>query len=237
MTLFNRFYLKHRRGRNDEAYSGNPLGRGAPLRSSALRFAKRLLGLLAFALGAIVLIQWQVYRNRDSIHTPTNAPSAPVAIVFGAAGAIVMDRVRTGVDLYKSGKVRKLLMTGDNDRVSYNEPRGMRDEALRLGVPSGDIVCDYAGFRTYDSLYRARDIFGVTHALLVTQSYHLPRALYIGRGLGMNVQGVESDRRRYALQTLYDGREVMSTVRAWIDVNVTHPKPRYLGKREPIEGA
>lgn len=100
----------------------------------------------------------------------------PVAIVFGAGigNAVIDDRVQTGVDLYKQGRVRKLLMTGDNGRVGYDEPGAMKVTAIAAGVPAGDIICDYAGFRTYDSLYRARDIFGVTQAALVTQGYHLP---------------------------------------------------------------
>jgi len=106
------------------------------------------------------------------------APTRPVAVVFGAAGQILSDRVATAAELYKAGKARKLLMTGDNGRQGYDEPDEMKREAVSLGVPARDIACDYAGFRTYDSLYRARDIFGVRSAILVTQGYHLPRALF-----------------------------------------------------------
>lgn len=135
--------------------------------------------------------------------SPTDAPSAPVAIVFGAGysghvlSPVLADRVRAGVDLYHAGKVRKLLMTGDNGRAGYSEPDAMKAAAVRMGVPAADILCDYAGFHTYDSLYRAREIFGVRRALLVTQTYHLHRALYTATHLGLDVAGVAAERRPY----------------------------------------
>jgi len=162
------------------------------------------------------------------------APIRPVAIVFGAAGDILTDRVTTGVELYKSGKVQKLLMTGDNGRDGYNEPEDMKQQAIAEGVPARDVVCDYAGFRTYDSLYRARDIFGVRSAILVTQSYHLPRALFLGEKLGLDVVGVNAARHRYAGQAGFDLREIAAVEVAWWQATVTHPRPKYLGKPEPL---
>ena len=165
-------------------------------------------------------------------------PSAPVAIVFGAQSFVLEDRVDTGADLYKAGKVKKLLLTGDNSRDDYNEPEQMRQMALADGVPDKDIVVDDAGFRTYDSLYRARDIFGVHQAILVTQRYHLHRALFLGRQLG-------HERRRHGRhaalllgQSWFNVREVLAVETAWLDIQ-THRRPKFLGKREPIfkEGA
>ena len=149
-----------------------------------------------------------------------------------AASSILTDRVATGVELYKVGKVRTLLMTGDNSRYDYNEPGDMRSIALSLGVPSKDIVCDFAGFRTYDSLYRAREIFGVRSAILVTQGYHLPRALFLGRKLGLDVVGVDAAKRRYAGQAGFNLREFAAIQVAWWQAVVTHPRPKYLGKPE-----
>ena len=162
------------------------------------------------------------------------APNRPVAIVFGAAGDILTDRVTTGVELYKAGKVQKLLMTGDNGRDGYNEPEDMKQQAIAEGVPAQDIVCDYAGFRTYDSLYRARDIFGVRSAILVTQRYHLPRALFLGKKLGLDVVGVDAARHRYAGQAGFDLREIAAVEVAWWQATVSHPQPKYLGKPEPL---
>ena len=131
-----------------------------------------------------------------------------------------------------------MLLTGDNSRDDYNEPEQMREMALADGVPDKDIVVDDAGFRTYDSLYRARDIFGVHQAILVTQRYHLPRALFLGRHLGMNVVGMDATRRSYVGQSWFNVREVLAVETAWLDIN-THRRPKFLGRREPIfrEGA
>ena len=139
---------------------------------------KAASSLIIFLLLAVFVIYQMVEgETRDIFSQVGNVPPMPCAIVFGAgiASPEVRDRVQTAVALYKEGKVKKLLMTGDNGHVDYNEPLAMRQEALELGVPAADVVCDYAGFRTYDSLYRARDIFKVQKAVLVTQRYHLPR--------------------------------------------------------------
>lgn len=196
------------------------------LRKISLAFLAMLL-----IFSSLVLVDVLSYRHLICA-SESAAPIRPVAIVFGAAGAILSDRVMTGVELYKAGKVRTLLMTGDNSRDDYNEPDAMRAIALSLGVPSKDIVCDFAGFRTYDSLYRARDIFGVRSAILVTQGYHLPRALFLGRKLGMDVIGVNAAKRRYAGQGAFNLREFAAIQVAWWQAVVTHPRPKYLGKVE-----
>ena len=194
-------------------------------------------GLVSFCLLAFLGAVWvyaDVRRQGVPIYTQIGAvPAAPVAIIFGAQSFVMEDRVDTGVALYKAGRVKKLLMTGDNHREGYNEPEQMRQIALASGVPSQDIILDYAGFRTYDSLYRARDIFGVHRAVLVTQRFHLPRALYLGRQLGMDVVGVDAARRPYIGQSWFDVREILATETAWLDIK-THRRPRFLGKREPI---
>ena len=150
------------------------------------KFLRRLLlaliaiGLLAVFLPRILtgLMSWSHVYNVNA------APSKPVAIIFGAGlnrngqpTVILKDRVETGAQLYHAGKVQKLLMSGDNRFKNYNEPEAMRQYALTLGVPDSAIVLDYAGRRTYDTCYRARAIFGLDSALLVTQAFHLPRAL------------------------------------------------------------
>jgi vancomycin permeability regulator SanA len=131
-------------------------------------------------------------------------PSNHVALVFGAGldvagqpSAILYDRVATAVDLYNSNKADKLLMTGDNSTTDHNEVEAMRKEAVDLGVPDEDIVLDYAGFSTYDSCYRARDVFNLQQAILVTQHFHLPRALYTCNRIGVKSVGVAADRQSY----------------------------------------
>jgi len=211
--------------------------RKAPSGRHIRRFRLRRIGggLLLTALLAGLLIYADVQSERRLICAGVaTAPTRPVAVVFGAAGQILSDRVATAAELYKAGKARKLLMTGDNGRQGYDEPDEMKREAVSLGVPARDIACDYAGFRTYDSLYRARDIFGVRSAILVTQRYHLPRALFLARKMGLDVVGVDAAKRPYVGQVAFDLREFAAVEVAWFQANVTCPRPKFLGKPEPL---
>ena len=176
------------------------------------------------------------------LYNPGNTPINQVAIVFGAGlyrdgspTPVLRDRVATAVDLYLSGKVEKVLMSGDNSTPGHNEPGAMRAYALGLGIPDEDIVLDYAGRRTYDTCYRARDIFDVDSAILVTQAFHLPRALYTCNLLGVPAVGVPADLRRYrrASQTFWNLRESVATVFALWEIHISHPQP-ILGTPEPI---
>jgi vancomycin permeability regulator SanA len=151
----------------------------------------------------------------------------------GTLSSVLADRVTTAAELYRQGKVQKLLMTGDNRRVDYNEPEHMRRYAKSLGVPDTDIVLDYAGRRTYDSCYRARHIFGVREAILVTQAYHLDRALFTANGLGIDAVGVRADRRSYLFIRRYWWRELLATSLAWWQVYLTRPLP-IMGEKLPI---
>jgi len=171
-----------------------------------------------------------------------DAPMRRVAVIFGAGlrydgtpTAVLRDRVQTGVDLYRTGKVEKLLMSGDNSTDNYNEPAAMRDYAISLGVPAEDIVLDYAGRRTYDTCYRAHVIFGLKEVLLVTQPFHLPRAIYTCNLLGADAVGVPAQNYNYRrLALLYwNARELGATVTALLDVHITRPLP-ILGQPEPI---
>ena len=177
----------------------------------------------------------------DSI---ADAPIKPVAIVFGAgltrdgrATRVLRDRVETGARLYLDGKVAKLLMSGDNSDVNYNEPQAMKDYALFLGVPEEAIVLDYAGRRTYDTCYRARHIFGLEEAILVTQSFHLPRALYLCNQLGVDASGVAAENHYFLKRSraFWNLRELIATPVALWEVHISQPIP-ILGQPEPIFG-
>jgi SanA protein len=171
-----------------------------------------------------------------------DAPPQRVAVVFGAGlqydgspSPVLRDRVETAAELYFAGKVEKVLMSGDNRFLNYNEPGSMADYAVSLGVPVDAIVLDYAGRRTYDTCYRAKEIFGVTSVLLVTQNFHLPRSLFTCQQLGLQAYGVSADRRQYSNSSLlvWNMRELAATLTAMWDVWVAHPEP-VLGKKEPI---
>lgn len=193
--------------------------------------------LVAFVVG---LRWWTDHHYSGRIYAVADVPPKSVAIVFGAGywpggvlSDILADRVETAVALYHAGKVQKLLMTGDNRTLDYNEPGRMLDYALSLGVPREDIVLDYAGRRTYDSCYRAKHIFMVDDAILVTQEYHLDRALFTADSLGLDVVGVAADRRQYSLVQSYWWRDVLATARAWWDLKIAKPLP-VMGDPLPI---
>jgi vancomycin permeability regulator SanA len=205
-----------------------------------------LLGLVA--AGALLLWGPTVYaklstssRRYDLSVTPASqVPHRHVALVFGAGlydhdkpTSYLRERVQTAVDLYKAKRVDKLLMTGDNSTASYNEPAAMRKLALKLGVPEKDIVLDYAGRNTYDSCYRARNIFKVTQATVVTQGYHLPRALMACRGLGIDAIGVAAEHQSRDFTLSYIVREWLSTDKITFQL-ITKPKPTILGQPLPI---
>lgn len=171
-----------------------------------------------------------------------DVPQDRVAIVFGAgllwdgsAGPVLSDRVETAVKLYQQGKVNKLLMSGDNRFIEYNEPEAMRQYALERGVPDEDIVLDYAGRRTYDTCYRAKHIFQVDSAILVTQAFHLPRALFLCNWFDVESTGVEANNRYFLKRSLiyWNARELFANFQAVWDVMVTKPLP-VLGDVEPI---
>jgi SanA protein len=197
-----------------------------------------LFGLLALFIPRLIT---SVYAA-SKIFTVETVPADRVAIVFGAEvkrdgtpSAVLRDRVETAVELYKNGKVEKLLMSGDNRFVDYNEPESMRQYAVSLGVPNEAIVLDYAGRRTYDTCYRAKEIFKVDSAILVTQGFHLPRALFLCNSFGVEAVGVKADNYYYLkrLRLIWSIRETLATAQAVWDVYVEHPMP-VMGEPEPI---
>ena len=204
---------------------------------------KLLLTLVV--LGLLILFASRLMTGlyaRGCIYTASSVPMQRVAIVFGAgltrsgaATPVLVDRVTTAANLYLEGKVEKLLMSGDNRFVNYNEPEAMRQKALSLSVPNEAIVLDYAGRRSYDTCYRAKAIFKVDQAILVTQAFHMPRVLYLCNRLGVDSVGVESDLRIYRKSSMlyWNARELPATVAALWDVNIGHPVP-VLGDPLPI---
>jgi vancomycin permeability regulator SanA len=196
-----------------------------------------ILGIVAVV--DVVTKETVAYRTTDLV----SVPETRVAIIFGAhvlgngqPSPILGDRVDAGVALYKAGKVKKLLMSGDNRFVDYNEVAVMQAYAVEHGVPKEDIVLDYAGRSTYDTCYRAKHIFGLDSAVLVTQRYHSPRAVYTCRGLGIDAVGyMVNDFDKYPdLLIPYTSREILATVNAWIELHITHPKAEVLGNKEPV---
>ena len=199
---------------------------------------KRILKLIALGvliINAIVGIAAKphIYANVES------APTAQTAIILGAAilpsGAlsqIFLDRADTAIALYKVGKVSKILVSGDNSTVTHNEVSPVRLYLIEQGIPGEDIHLDHAGFDTYSSMYRARDIFGVRSLLISTQSFHLPRAVFIARSLGIESYGVRADVVKPHFRNYL--REILANEKAVINL-ILHTKPKFLGDPIPIE--
>jgi SanA protein len=202
--------------------------------------------LLYLGFGGILLVGLSrmgilIYSDAKT-YLPQDVTDAPVALVLGAGlnrdgtpGRVLSDRVQAAADLYFAGKVEKLLMSGDNSTVYYNEPGAMREYALSLGVSDEDIILDFAGRRTYDSCYRAKEIFGVNEVIVITQAFHLPRALFLCNAFDINAVGVPADETYYnrSSYAYWWVREVFASAKAYWDVYIVQPQP-ILGDPEPI---
>lgn len=151
----------------------------------------------------------------------------------GAPSAMLEDRLRRGVELFHAGAAPKLLMSGDHGTMTYNEVQSMKQYAIDHEIPSSDIFMDHAGFSTYESIYRARVIFQAKKIIIVTQEYHLHRALYIAAALGIEAYGVDADYRSYSGQTARDIREILARNKDFF-TSIFQPEPTYLGEAIPI---
>lgn len=197
--------------------------------------------LAVFFLTGLLRVGILIFANA-STYLLEDSPDAPVALVLGAGlnrdgtpGLVLRDRVRTAAELYQLGKVEKILMSGDNSTEYYDEPGAMKEFALSLGIPEEDIVLDFAGRRTYDSCFRAEAIFDLDQVLVITQAYHLPRAVFLCRSFDLDAYGVPADEAYYRRSnyTFWWFREVLATVKAYWDVFISQPIP-ILGEPEPI---
>ncbi len=154
----------------------------------------------------------------------------------GRLSHMLEDRMSFGVDLYKSGAGRKILASGDHGQTEYDEVNSMKQYAVDNGVPAGDVFLDHAGFSTYESMYRARDVFQVKKVVIVTQGYHLYRAVYNARALGLEAYGVASDPRTYVKEVYNNVREFLARVKDF-GMCIIQPEPTYLGEAIPISGS
>jgi len=197
--------------------------------------------IAVIALTAIHAYVKNAYKDR--IITPEQASElkADCILVLGARvwntepGPMLADRLLQGIELYKAGISDKLLMSGDHGTKEYDEVNAMKKFAIENGVPSEHVFMDHAGFSTYESMYRARDVFQVKKVVIVTQKFHLYRALYIANKLGLDAYGVASDPRRYARQEYIEIREIFARIKDFFQV-IIQPEPTYLGDPIPIDG-
>lgn len=211
-------------------------------------FRKILLSCCLFAAaGAVYVSCVDLYVRKSTeshIITPEEAErdeGADCVIVLGCRvrgndpSLMLDDRLSVGVGLYKKGAAPKILMSGDHGRKDYDEVNVMKQYAMDSGVPSEDVFMDHAGFSTYDSMYRAANVFGAKKVIIVSQKYHLYRALYIAKKLGMEAYGVPSDLRAYVKQDYYDLREILARNKDFIQ-SAVKPGSTYEGDAVPISG-
>lgn len=202
-----------------------------------LKVVGRLLAAVLAIAFAVVLVfagtnAAAILTTQDDIVDQQAAASfdADAIIVLGASvypdgtpSGILQDRLDDGIALYFAGAAPKIIMSGDNGTESYNECWAMKRYAVSQGVPSEDVFCDHAGFSTYETMYRARHVFGAERIVVATQTYHLYRALYDARGVGMEAIGVPSDYGEYANQSWYDIREVFARTKDFFQVLFSVP--------------
>jgi vancomycin permeability regulator SanA len=202
--------------------------------------------LLLILAGATVLM---INQNVESVGTnyivnSNEVPNADAILVLGAyvfpngtVSTMLKDRLTVGYELYEQGKAPKLIVSGDHGRKDYDEVNSMKSFLKDKGVPNKDVFMDHAGFSTYESVYRARDIFQVKKVIIVTQEYHLMRAVYVARALGMEAYGVAADRRDYGqAMKMYKIREIAARNKDFVWTNIIKPKPTFLGDAIPVLG-
>lgn len=195
------------------------------------------LGALVYGAGFAVSEVQNSYA--DKIQSLDRVQAKPVALILGASlkggkpNTSLEDRLLAGIDLYQAKKTKKLLVSGDNRSADYNEPMAMKQFLVEKGIPEKDIVLDYAGRRTYDSCYRAKEIFDLASLIVVTQEYHLPRALYLCNRLGIDAVGVGADKREYQGMIQRTIRETGASLLAWFNARGIVAQP-VLGKKEKV---
>lgn len=199
--------------------------------------------LALLACGIFILSGHVKSSTKDQTYNNiTEVPQAYTVIVLGASvrsngdlSTMLEDRVSSALSLYRAGKVSRFLLSGDNGTKSYNEPKAMQQYLINQGVPEEDIFLDYAGFDTYDSMYRASSVFNVKEAIVVTQKFHLPRALFIANRLGLDYYGFIGDKHIYQRENANKRRELLANVKAYLELGISK-EPTYLGAKIPING-
>ncbi|GAA0750012.1 SanA/YdcF family protein [Clostridium sartagoforme] len=155
----------------------------------------------------------------------------------GTPSDILADRLETSIEAYNSGLGSTFILSGDHGREDYNEVGAMKKYILKNDIDEKIIFMDHAGFSTYDTMYRAKEIFKVDKAIIVTNEYHLPRALYIARKMGIDAYGLKSDKREYQLMDSYKKRELLAQLKDFVYVNILKPEPKFLGEAIPVSSS
>ena len=214
------------------------------MRKFLLKYIKIIIGAVLAVLILIIFTNYQIVSSSDKyiVKQISDIPQAQAVLLLGAKvksdgtpSGILQDRIDTAIELYQAKKVSKILVSGDHGTKQYDEVNAMRKYLLDKNIPAQDIFLDHAGFDTYDSFYRARDIFQAQSLIVDTQNFHLNRALYIGKQLGLNVVGFSADKHVYVDMWQLQIREVLARTKAYFTV-LFHLKPKFLGPVIPLDG-
>lgn len=196
-----------------------------------------LVGVLSF-FGIQIYID--TYAGNYMV-TPESAPVSDAVMVLGAfvyesgePSPVLQDRLLYAYELYSKGKAKKILVSGDHGTKEYDEVNAMRSFLIEKGVPKEDIFMDHAGFDTYDSMYRAKEIFQVETLLISTQEFHIKRAIYLARRMGMDAYGYPSQDKAYYNMKYLNSRERLAKIKAFFDVDILRRKPKFEGVAIPI---
>jgi SanA protein len=200
-----------------------------------------LIAVLAMTVLLLVFgCEWWIAKTAEDrcFHEVKSVPEAPVAVVLGTAARVAdgranlffLPRMEAAAALFKAGKVKALIVSGDNGTQNYDEPTEMKRVLVQMGVPEAKIVCDYAGFRTLDSVVRAKEVFGQQRVIFVSQRFHNARAIYLAKAFGIDAWGLNATDVPVTLSVKTFLREKLACVKAMLDVNVLGTQPKFLGE-------
>jgi len=214
-----------------------------PTKKRILKISLTLLALCLLGVAVFLSINLYIDRYAKSyLHTDIAAlPEADAILVLGAfvfddgrPSNVLADRLENALVLYNAGKAPKIILSGDHGQKDYDEVNAMKNYLLEKGVPREDLFLDHAGFNTYDSFYRAKEIFGAESLLISTQQFHISRSVYIARRMGIDALGYPDTKWPKYYQRTNGGRESLAKVKAFLDIEITKRKPRYLGDPIPL---
>jgi SanA protein len=221
--------------------------KGGAMSASFFNARRLVRWVVMLGLGGVLAVAginvWILRSSKTSIFMrPEETPENDVALVLGtsrvagdglSSNPFFYGRLDAAAKLYQAGKTKHFLLSGDNGHAGYDEPTWMRDGLLKRGVPAAAITLDYAGFRTFDSVVRAKTVFGLKRFTIVTDDFHLPRAVFLAQSQGLEVVGCRSESVPWKWSKKTRLREIGSRVKAWIDVSVLGTKPKFEGP--PVE--
>jgi SanA protein len=214
------------------------------MKTTPKRWWLRIAVVVVLGLGFVFGCEWWISRSAAGrcFDVVKALPDASVAVVLGTSARLAdgranlffLPRMEAAAALLKAGKVKALIVSGDNGTYEYDEPTEMKRVLVEMGVPEGKIVCDYAGFRTLDSVVRAKEVFGQQRVIFVSQRFHNARAIYLARAFGMEAFGLDAKDVPVTLFVKTFLREKLACVKAVLDVNVLGTQPKFLGEKVTV---